>query len=413
MPNSKSVISDLYTSLLYPIKALISKNFYFTVLFRMRGAGLVYLLFLSVGLAFFAGIKGYMVLENMSKLELPRLVAQMPPSYLNANGVLSPNDSSESYKLLRNSAGLPAVVYNTENRPLEGDALEAPLEFNSDAVSVKSGNNVETIPYSSIFNTDANFDPFLSSEALDMVMNASFVSVWAILAAWFFSALVFNTLICAFLGKFLMLMIYKIRTGFASIFRLSAFANTLVGVLMLLQFFVNIPLSYGIMALLPLIYILIFAREFRKELAASGMEAFKKKYARGGTFKGEAAGAGAHGRAASMPHNLHPENQEEKHSPQDGSSQEPPVQQSFDQKAGGWERPEVHESDSQKSGDTAPETRDNAAQSARNSAAASNAAQDSASSSDSASTSGASQSSGQTESEQGKIGHHRPGSFEA
>lgn len=421
----KPVISDLYTCLLYPIKALISKNFYFTVLFRMRGGGLVYLLFLCVGLSFFAGVKGHLILERMSTLELPRLIAQMPPSYLNSNGVLSPNNSEESYKLLRNSQGLPAVVYNTENRPLEGDAVYAPLEFNSDAVSLKSGNNVETIPYNSIFSTDTNFDPFLSSEALDMVINASFFSIWAILAAWFFSALIFNALICAIIGKFLMLMCYKIRTGFASIFRLSAFSNTIVGLLMLLQFFVDIPLSFGIMALLPLVYILLFAREFRKELAACGMEAFKKKYARGGTFKGEAAGAGA--AAAHSSASVH----REMHTSEE-STAERHTQSNAEMHTQG--NTEMHTRSTQSNqqhpeNESAAESRESGApRSEEASAARARSAADPGSEergADSASRSEAEEPSarstgehtsgapGAEEQEPGKIGRHRPGSFEA
>lgn len=260
--------------LTYPLKALYSKDFYAFILTRMRGIGFVYLLLISAAIAAPASLQVSSILDKFKSLEIVSLVGQLPPSYLNKNGQLSPNDDSEGYKLLYNSKGQPAIVYNTENKALSGDALSAPIELNSSSFVIKSQGKVQTVPYSSLFEVDSTFSPLSAAQSLDMALSSGIATIWSVVTIWFFSILSFNTLITALIAKFLFAIVSGVNLKFISYMRFCSFANTIVAILLLAQYYVSLPISYSVMAMLPLIYVVLTAKEFRRKLRELGPEGF-------------------------------------------------------------------------------------------------------------------------------------------
>ena len=95
---------------------------------------------------------------------------------------------------------------------------------------------------------------------------------------WFFILLAGNALLSACIGRFLILFVFRIKLTFLATLRLCAYANTVVALLVLAQFFIYLPISYTVMLILPLLYVSVFSRAFRKELERSGLNAFKNKY---------------------------------------------------------------------------------------------------------------------------------------
>ncbi len=271
---------NLIDYLTFPIKALFSKQFYFRALFELRGTGFLYLFLLSAIFAIPATYKSMEVVDYFRGLELSKLVAQLPPSYLDQNGTLSPNDDQDTYKIIYSSKGTPAIVYNTKDQILDGDAVNAPVEFKSSAITVHTEKGDAEITYNSVFETGTNFNPMQIAQIIDEVLSASTRLIWSAMLLWSLVLLLINTLLTACISRFMMLFIFRIRVAFLSALRLCAFANTIVAVLILAQFFIYLPLSYTLMLVFPLLYIGAFSHAFRKELSQIGIEAFKAKYSR-------------------------------------------------------------------------------------------------------------------------------------
>lgn len=261
-------------TIFYPLKALASRAFYLQVLFKMRGWGFYYLFLICALIALPACIKVMDVLSGLKQMELVTLVSQIPPSYLDANGVLSPKDGSRNFVEIRNSRGEPSIVYNPDNKALEGDELKAPIELTGNSVVFKSFGESNSVPYSSIFPTNANFEPYEAAASLDSVFNSSWITVWAVITLWFFVILAFNALIIALIGRILLILVSKIKINFVSMLRISAFANTVVALIMLLQYFVHIPLPYTVIAFLPLIYVYLLGKDIRNTVNKYGTAAF-------------------------------------------------------------------------------------------------------------------------------------------
>ncbi len=260
--------------LLYPLKALYSKDFYTFILTYMRGMGLVYLLLLSAVIATPASFKVADVLHYFKSLELYSLVAQIPPSYLNKNGILSPNDDNDSFKILYNSKGQPSIVYNTDNKALDGDALKAPIELNRTAIIMHAKGATQAIPYNSLFEVDSSFSPLSAAQSVDVAFSSGFTTIWSVVTIWFFSILTFNTFLTAVIGKFLFTILARMNLKFGSCLRFCAFANTIVAVFLLLQYYVNLPLTYTVVAMFPLVYVALVARDYRRKRMQLGNEAF-------------------------------------------------------------------------------------------------------------------------------------------
>ena len=261
-------------SIFYPLKALASRAFYLHVLFKMRGWGFYYLFLISALIAFPACVKVMDVLSSLKQMELVTLVSKIPPSYLDANGVLSPKEGSRDFVEIRNSKGDPSIIYNPLNKVLEGDELKAPIELTGTSVVFKSFEQSNAVPYSSIFPTNANFEPYEAAASLDSVFNSSWFTVWGMITLWFFAILAFNALIIALIGRILLILVSKIKINFASMLRVSSFANTVVALILLLQYFVHIPLPYTVIAFLPLIYVYLLGKDIRTTVNKYGTSAF-------------------------------------------------------------------------------------------------------------------------------------------
>jgi hypothetical protein len=287
MPNI-SESSSWLQKLTYPLKALYSRDFYTQVLTKMRGIGFVYLLLLSAAIAAPASLQVSEILQRFQSLELATLVGQLPPSYLNEQGRLSPNEASDSYKLLYNSKGKPSIIYNTDDKVLTGEALQAPIELNSQSITLKTQEGSQTIPYNSLFEVDSSFSPLSAAQALDTAFSSSFATIWSVVTIWFLSILLFNTLLTALLSKFLFVILSGISLKFVSFMRFCAFGNTVVAILLLAQYYVNLHISYSVMSMLPLIYTFVVAREYRSKLKELGPDGFaeylKAKLKASGTF---------------------------------------------------------------------------------------------------------------------------------
>lgn len=103
------------------------------------------------------------------------------------------------------------------------------------------------------------------------------------IAGWFFFILAFNALVIAVLSKAIFLFVGKMKTSFVNVLRMSSFANTIVGVVLAIEFFINIKLSYGLVCLLPMVYMGLFIKVFRSEIENNGIENFVKKFTPEGT----------------------------------------------------------------------------------------------------------------------------------
>ncbi len=273
-----------------PLLALFSKNFYLSVLGK-RGTGFAYLVFLSLVLALPATFKVYEVVQIFKGYEVSKLVAQIPPSFISASGTLSPKSGAADTAAIRNSRGELVMVYNPTGAPLDADLSSAPLELTAQSLIIRAGGEVNQLPWSSIFSTNADFEPYQAAAALEQVLNSSLLAFWPAVAAYFFSMLAFNTLVTALAAKFLFYFAYRLLLSFGQCLRLMAYANTICALFLVLQFFIYLPISFGLLLVLPLIYAFFFGRDLRRtveQLASSQI-----KEARRAADAGESPDAGA------------------------------------------------------------------------------------------------------------------------
>lgn len=268
---------------LYPVKALSSKRFYFEVLFSMKGLGFLYLLVLCIVLAVPSSIKINSVLNSFKDIELPRLIASIPPSYLTKDGVLIATDPSTGYKELRTTQGVLAIVYNVNDEPLKSSSELPVVELLSQKIVVRSPQKSTVLKYSELVSPDTTFNPLEVSNMVEAVFEVAGAMLFVFLIGWFFCVLVFNALVIAFLSKFLFLLVGKMKTSFANTLRLSSFANTIVGLLLLIELVIDVKISFSLIMLTPLVYMMLFIKSFRQELEAKGLSDFVKNYTPKGT----------------------------------------------------------------------------------------------------------------------------------
>ncbi|MGN1281992.1 MAG: DUF1189 family protein [Succinivibrio sp.] len=268
---------------LYPVKAIGSKKFYFEVLFKLKGFGIVYLLLLSLLLSLPASIRISGVIETFKSIELPRLIASIPPSYLSENGELTPKNPDETYKELTTQDGILAIIYNVNDIDLKDSSVRPIVELNSRTLTVHTSTQNSVVSYVDLFVPGSDFNPVETSGLVDMVFNVAKTVLYVFISGWFFCILAFNSLIIAFISKAFFLFFGKMKTGFSNILRLSSFANTIVGVVLVVEFFVSVKISFTLVMLLPLIYMFLFIRDFRSELLSRGVEDFVKEYTPEGT----------------------------------------------------------------------------------------------------------------------------------
>lgn len=273
--NNLSVFENLKTWIQYPFLALVSKQFYYKVLFELRGLGGSYLLFLSLALAIPASFKVLNILGTFRALDLPHLVTQIPPSYINRNGIMSPNDPSSSFLVINNSHSSPVIIYNPENRSLDNQLGRAPFELQSDGLIIRGTGQSSKVPYQTFVGTDISFEPVATATMLESVLASTFFSIWPMVTLWFFVILWFNTIISGAISRFLVIFFIKLRLDFRATLRLAAFANTSIAILLLLQFYIYFPIPFTIMCLIPILYLVGFCKLIRQQITKLGNEALK------------------------------------------------------------------------------------------------------------------------------------------
>ncbi len=275
--SSNFSLNNLIHYLLYPVRALYSREFYNRVLFSMRGVGFIYLLLISAAIAIPASVKVTDFLNYFKALELSTLVGQVPPSYLDKNGNLIPNNPDDAFKIIKNSRGAPTIVVNTDNKNLTGDALKAPLELSRQEIIIHSSSGKQGVAYSSLFPLDSSFSPLSAAEAMDTAFSSSLSTVWSVVTLYFLGILTFNALLTAFISKFIFTFVASVRLNFGTALRVCAFANTSVAILLLAQYFISVPISYSVIAMIPVIYTLNLAFFYRRIIKSLGQEAFVSK----------------------------------------------------------------------------------------------------------------------------------------
>jgi hypothetical protein len=261
--------------ILYPYKSIVSVRFYFDVLFKMRGLGLVYMLIISTILAVFATFRFHAVVKIYDSINLPRLILEIPKSYLDENGVFSPLDGTTFYKEIYDDHGNLIILYNVKN---ENNGNVAIVELNSTSLKVKVDAAYNVLNYTDLVSSGVAFDPVSSASLVRQILDLALPLIFVFMLVWFLCILIFNTCLMALLSKPLFIFMGKIRTPFSNLLRLCAYANTSVGVVILVQLIFNINLAFNIIMFLPLIYMVFFVRTFRYELNARGVEGFLKSY---------------------------------------------------------------------------------------------------------------------------------------
>ena len=273
------------TYIKFPLQALTSRNFYYDVLFKLRGIGLVYLLVLSFVLAIPATYKVNHVIDGFRNLELPNLVASIPPSYISETGALVTEDPNVTYKELKTSKGDTALVYNVNdeniNIPLKKDQMLVLL--NSRNLTVRVNDQDTAIAYTELFVPGTSFNPVEAANLVDSVFSVAKGIMLVFITLWFFCALVINALFVALVSKAIFLLFGKMKTAFINIVRLSCFANTIFAVMLLVEIMFSIALPYAVIMLLPLIYLVLFIIDFRREIEAHGVENFVARFTPEGT----------------------------------------------------------------------------------------------------------------------------------
>lgn len=274
-PDHTSVLDNIRIWLQYPFLALVSRQFYYKVLFELKGLGGSYLLALSIALAVPASFKVLGILATFSALNLPALVTQIPPSYINKHGVLSPNDPSLGFRVITNHSQAAVIVYNPENRTLDSELTGAPFELQSDGLVIRGTGQQSKVSYQSFVGTDISFEPMTTAAMLETVLASGFFSIWPMVTLWFFLILCFNTMLSGLISRVLAILFIKLRMELRAMLRLAAFANTSIALLLLLQFYVYFPIPFAVICIIPIMYLIWFCRTIRQHMNRIGSEALR------------------------------------------------------------------------------------------------------------------------------------------
>lgn len=261
-----NTLTRLKALLLMPFQALYSGKFYLSVL-QMRGMGFTYLLYLSLFLAIPASYKVYTTAQLFRSYDVPSLVAQIPPSYIDKNGVLSVKDNGPEQLIISNSKGQPVLAYNPGDKALPAGQNNLPLEITSRNLLIRTDMESVAIPWSSIFSTGANFEPYQSARTLDEILNSSPLAFWPAVGVYFFLMLLMNIVFAAAIIKIFFLMSMRVNLLVPQAMRLAVFGSTLCGFLLLLQFYVYVPIPFALQILLPVFYAYIALREYARYMA--------------------------------------------------------------------------------------------------------------------------------------------------
>lgn len=262
-----SNLPNFVNYLLYPLKAIGSKNFYYQVMFDLRGVGLRYMFFLCAAIALPATFQVRTALDTLKGFELSTVVAQIPPSYISPEGILSPDNERDSkLQIIYNSKKEAILAYNLENEPLPNNQY-TPLTLTKDSLLINTQDGLIALPWQSLYgNAGAKFEPLEASKMMEEAFNSSYASIWLIVTLWIFSSIAFIILIAALITKVASTAILKFRMGFARALRLCSFGATVVALMLLLQFFFSITVSYFILCLVPVIYVMSFMAAMRRTI---------------------------------------------------------------------------------------------------------------------------------------------------
>ena len=258
---------------LMPLRAILSQRFYYDVLFKLKGVGLLYMLILCAVLALPGTYQVKQALNRLQDWELSTVVAKIPPSYISPQGTIAPDNPQDGTKplIVRNSRGSAVLAYNLEGAPLRADQvldperpananlgselIEVPITFTAHDLLLNTVEGTIAIPWNAVYgDSGGSFAPLETAQVLDAAFHSSYFALWGMVMVWLLSILGLVVLVSACLLKPLSSLGFKLRISFATALRLSAFGSTLVALLLLLQFFYNYALSYTLVCLIPLIY---------------------------------------------------------------------------------------------------------------------------------------------------------------
>lgn len=268
MNNSKDILDLLVQLVSQPFKALFSRRFYVRQILQERGVGLVYTMFLCALLALPGTWQVKKALNNIDALELSTVVSKIPASYISPQGVLSANNEQDGATplIIRNSKGEAVLAYNLNGddlstardpeRPIGDLAPKAvPLTLTAHALLVRTEQDVIELPWSALYGTSgANFEPLAAAHMLEQAVDSSYLSIMFVVWIWLFSCLAFIVLVAGLITKGTAGIVLKTRVSFRLSLCICSYGATLVGLLLLAQFFMNIVLSYLILCLVPVIY---------------------------------------------------------------------------------------------------------------------------------------------------------------
>ena len=259
-------VQNIWPLLQYPFKAIISRRFYYNVMFDMKGVGLAYLFMLCIVLALPCTVQMQRYFTNWQQLELSRVVAQIPPSTISASGRLgavNPADEAQP-KLIYNSHQQLVVAYNVNDMPLPAGAPTPLVMLTADGMTFHLQDSVVHLRWSDLYGNEAvSFEPLQIAQLFEKMFHSSFFSIWSVLTLWLFTSLGFVALVGALFTKVLGLILMKMRISFGLSLRLSAFGSTLVAVLLAVQFFFPLVLSTLVLCAIPIIYTMAFLAHVR------------------------------------------------------------------------------------------------------------------------------------------------------
>lgn len=273
-------VKTLFT---YPLKALFSINFYFEVLFKMRGIGFLYLLFLSLLAAVPVSYRANDVVQTLKAANFPAMILQIPSCYLNENGILSVADDNYAYKEIVSQNGNVSIVFNVEDRPSVSFNTPMAVELNSDRFVLSVYGQKIAQRYTDSFKSGSNFSPIEQSEVAAMALNFAVYINYPVVVFLLCIKLIFLSFVSAVITKFIFVVLGKMKTGFSNVWRLNIFASSSVALAMTIQAIFRLQLSDIILLLMPLAYMVAFIKSFRSELESGSIEDFVHKYAPHGT----------------------------------------------------------------------------------------------------------------------------------
>lgn len=229
-----------------------------------RGVGLTYIFMLAAALGVIATIPTLKSLGDLRDIELASVVAQIPASYVDNKGQMHPKHPTGEPLFLKNSKDQLVIVYNPYDAP-QANQGAAMITLTSHGIILASPQGLISIPWMAIYGEGGgDFEPIPVSQLMSETFSAGFMSCWIAVTIWIFSSLAFVVLIASVVGKIISLLVYKVQIPYMIALRLSAVGSTLVGAVVVSQFFFVTPISYWLLSLIPVFYMVSFARDVRK-----------------------------------------------------------------------------------------------------------------------------------------------------